>query len=246
MGTAGELIETWALRVAAAARHGVATLRDRDGIEVSVDGAHVWLRGTRADATTWQALAAVADSERFVVDAHGDCRAPGSRLPATTLPRGPWVRLRDWSRVAFATPALAGTLPAPVPLALERDTAVAEPSVLRCRLVALARWADDAADVRLRCLRFAANVAGDALVHGLPTPPLPGEPFVVSAGIAVPAGWRLANALPPALLAAKLALGDGDLAVLAIDGSCTILRSTRFVQLARSAVRATLAEVARG
>lgn len=246
MATADELIATWALRVATGSRRGIAALRDRDGIEVCEQGAHVWLRGARADASLWRALAAVPGGERFVVDAGGACRAPGSRLPTGQLPGGPWIELREASRVEFAMPALPGELPAPLSLAVVRGGALAEPSLLRCRLGALARWVDEAAEVRMNGLRFVASAQGEAFVHGLPMPPLPGAPFVVTDGIAVPAGCRLALELPPTLLSAKCRLADGDLLVVAVDGSGMLLPGVRFVALTRSAVRATMAVVARG
>lgn len=243
---AGGLIGAWALRVAREGSAHVAALRDRAGIETCTHAGQTWLRGACADRALWLLLAAVPGGERFVVDDAGRCRVPGRSLPTAQLPPGPWHPLRDRAAVALPVPALPAALPPRAALTIVRGGDVAAANGLRCALADLARWIDDAAEVRMRGLRFAANARGDAFVHGTPLPPLAGTPFVVAAGIALPAGHRFEPAVPPAIVAAHLALMPDDVALCSAHGAWVVLRAEHFVALTRSAVRTTTAELARG
>jgi hypothetical protein len=235
----------WALRVAARSSAQVASLRLQGGIDVHEGHDGLWLRGASASPQVWRELAAVPSAERFVVDGAGACRAVGQHLPAATLPTGPWQPLASWCTVALATTAAPAAVPLAVPLRAVRGGAETAANVLRTSLVALGAWADGAALVRLLPLRFAASPHGEVLVHGQPLPPLPGAVFVEAHGVALPAGCEFAARVPRELVAVRLQLQPGDLALCADTGAIELVRALAFVQLSRAAVRTTFAEVRR-
>jgi hypothetical protein len=240
------VLGAWAVRLPADAAAHAAGLRLVDGVRWCVDGSAIWLAGDRADAGLLRVLAALPGAERFLVDGHGRCRALGCHLPTARLPEGPWLPLRDRVVPALPTPALPAAVPVRCPLRVVRGGLPATANVLWTSLVALQAWVGTAPVVWLRTLRFAAARGDRALLHGPALPPLPGPVAVEQDGVAVPAGHRLEPDCPRPLVAAVLRLQPLDLASFAVDGGCTIIRADAFVVLSRSAVRKTLAQVARG
>lgn len=236
----------WAARLPGSARERLAALRQCDGLQVQEVAADIWVRGVDATPALQVLLQALPGAERFVVDEKGLCRLPGLHLPAAQLPAGPWQELRDFVGIVLPKAALAAARPDPMVLTLARCTTPEVPSVLQTTLRALLRWVDAAAAVRMRGLRFAAASDGRVLVHGQPLPPLAGNVFVEAQGLVVPAGHAIVPPCSASLVAARLGLDVGDLALFAVDGSCVRVRASDFVALTRAAVRITAAEVARG
>lgn len=201
----------------------------------------VWLRGETLDPDLDRRLRATGGA-RFVVDPDGALRAPGRRLPAGRLPRGPWRPLA----ALLAPTAPAASAPAPAARAGLRlvrggSAPADEPGALLVATATLVAWALGAPQVRLAPLEVAARAdAGEALVRGRPLPPLPGTRLVVRDGVAVPAGLTLAPALDPPALEALLDLAPGDLGVLAGEGDDPTLErvpAAAFAPLTRALAR---------
>jgi hypothetical protein len=110
--------------------------------------------------------------------------------------------------------------------------------VLVTTLQAFAAYAEGAPAVRLDRLRFAAD-GERALLWGDPLPPLPGDRYAECAGVAAPCGYAWRPAVDAGSLAGALGLADGDLALLATDGTWQRVPATSFVRARRSAVRFT-------
>jgi len=81
-------------------------------------------------------------------------------------------------------------------------------------------------------------------VRGKPLPPLPGQRFVVSAGVAIPAGWRLepdvdSQTARQTLCREKPGLNEGDLAIFFPDDAWEHVLGDSFVKADRSAILLT-------
>lgn len=231
----------WAARLPRTAASWLVGLRDHPDVEVLVLTDAIWLRAQRRDDDLDRAVAAIPDAERFGVDEDGDCRLPQRHIPVAHVPGGSWTNLRELCVPEAPRAALPAEAPAAAALRLERGGDASGANVLIVRFAALARWVSTAAAVRCRPLRFAADARGNALVHGAPVAPLPGAAAFEQHGVAVPLGWRLQPQLPPQLVATRLRLRAGDLALFDDRRRCTLVRDEQFAAVTRGAIQATAA-----
>ena len=240
------IVGAWALRLPARMLAGAVGLRIVDGVRGCTDGEWVWFAGDGADPEMLRALVSIPAAELFSVDANGTCRVLGKRLPVATLPDGPWNPLRAWLEVELRPPALPAESPERSVLRVVRGGDERPANVLSTTLRRLHDWIGEAAEVRTSVLRFAADARGVAIVHGTPLPPLRGDVWCETDGVALPAGHRFHPDRPAPLVRAMLRLEPGDLASFDTIGRCSIVRARSFVGLSRAAVRATLREIDRG
>jgi hypothetical protein len=194
----------------------------------------IWLRGPVE--ANWAALPAL---ERYRQDAAGRLIPEGRRVPVRGLPAGNWQALTDFLRVRPAAAALPAQHVAPVAWTLVQAETYQPAGLLVLPFETLAPWALRTAAVRLRGLRFALAEDGRACVRGELLPALPGDGWSVDGSIATPAGWTLPKGLTPALVAAALRLAPGELALVKQDATAERLPAEAFVEMTRSAIRAT-------
>lgn len=233
----------WAVRIPLPHAWSAGGLRLRAGVlACEMDGA-LWLRGEFLSDELELELRKLPGGERYNVSAApgGRTLTPrGARVPAGTLPAGPWAPLAEWLAPAAQPAALAGQVGQLASLRLQRTGREETASALVTSLAEWTGYACDAPVVRLRPLRFAACGDGRTLVHGTPLPPIAGRRYVERGGVAVPSGFVLAPALDPASLRALLGVGRGALALFDEDGSYERISADDFVAASRAAARATL------
>lgn len=227
----------WAVRLEAADANYAAALRTVPQLLAFADEHALWVRGPTLDEPLELRLRSLPGAQRFDVDAANRLTLIGQRIPSGTLPAGDWRPLRDWFAVELPGAALAGVTDERMPLELVRGGNPAEPTLLRLDLDAWREYAIEAPQVRLERWTFAVSESRAALVRGTPLPPLPGERFVESAGIAVPAGWTWTPAVEASVVRDVFGLTAGDVALWNAHGSWERLRAEDFVKATRSAVR---------
>ncbi len=198
---------------------------------------HVWVRGP--GGPEWERLPALT---RFTVDKANRLVPVGRSLPTARLPEGPWQPLAEFMRVRPAAAALPAMHVAPVAWTLVPAVEFRPPDLMVLPFEALTRWGLTAPAVRLQPLRFALADDGRACVMGCLLPPLPGAAWCLLERIATPAGWSFPQGITPALVASSMKLGPGEIAMLHPDGSAERLPAEAFVELSRSALRATSAD----
>lgn len=217
-------------------------LRVTTGLEVAETGDALWLRAPAGVEGIDRLLLAI-DGERFQTR-DGDLLVPcGKRMPSERLPRLRWQPLAEWSTIALPVAALPGQPSRRVRLQLVRGGDARRPSGL---ITGCDRWlayASTAAEVRLKPLAFALSQDRRVFVLGWPLPPVPGQPYVVDAGIATPCGWSLSPNVGSDAIRKLLSLDEGDVALFAADGSFERIAAEHFVKAGRGAARAW-AEVA--
>jgi hypothetical protein len=99
-------------------------------------------------------------------------------------------------------------------------------------------FAETAPAIRLAGLRFARTDAGRVHVTGKPLPSLPGARYVVSDGIATPAGFTWAPRVTSATIRAALRLAEGETLVFFREGACLRIPARAWMSASRAAVRA--------
>lgn len=217
-----------------------AGLRLLPGINASVVGGDLWLRGDKTSDELERALLRLAPAGRFAVLRDGalvprGCQLPDGYLPANAV----WAPLGEFVRPRVDSAALPGLPAARVSIALIRSNNERGARVLVASLQTFAEYADGAPAIRLERLRFAADQTC-AVIWGEPLPPLPGELYAEEAGIAAPCGFAWRPAVDAPSLRRVLGLADGDLALLARDGTWQHVPAVAFVRARRSAVRLTV------
>jgi len=237
----------WALALDAEHVTALAPLRREPGLEAALVAGQLWVRGQMASDSLALRLRQLPAIARYAVQPDEGLLAEGALVPQGFLPPGKWLPLEHWLPVIAPAVAAGHVTPfEPVALRLVRDTSLRQPNLL---LTALATWSDYAAiapQCRLQHWSFAANQQGEALVRGLPLPPLPGRQLVETEGIAVEAGWTWFPAVEAAVLRRKYQLSSGDLLLIqpgpGLQAVTDVIPAVAFVKATRSAVRLTAAE----
>jgi hypothetical protein len=239
MAVAESVTSTWVICIARGDASALATLRLTNGIEIAEATSDIWLRGQRADETLDAKLAALPGRERYELLPGNQLRLQGHRVPSARLPNLQWRPLGDWLRIELPVAALPANEPTPIPLRLVRSADERTPELLLTSLAEFTRFSAQAAQIRLGRLQFAASADGRVLVRGTPLPPLPGQRFVLSNGVAVPAGFAWQPAVSAEVLARRFGVSGDGLVLWNDDGTITRFHVEQFVSATRSAVRAT-------
>jgi hypothetical protein len=186
--------------------------------------------------------------ERYVVQSDQALLAQGALVPRGYLPQGKWLPLQHWLPVVapqllFLEYRGEGAKDTSVVLTLIRDQTLREPNLLLTPQVAWSEYAASAPLIRLQRWSFAANDRREALIRGLPLPPLPGQRLVESAGVAVEAGWTWSPPVDAAVIRRKQRASSDDLLLLRAGPDAQavveVVPAASFVKASRSAVRLT-------
>lgn len=223
----------WAVRIPRADVSSCLWLRRLPDVEVREEGSILWFRGTAAQ----DRLRLAPCIDRFSVLEDGRLVREGERLPGSRLPSDGWTSFAGWVEVKFPRASLPGTPERRVEMRLVSGGSECEPNALMGSIEAWAAYADSAPQVRLDALRFAMDASGRVIIAGRPLPPLVGERFVETDGIAVPCGLEWRPAVDAATLRKVLGLGPGDWAIFDREAACEIVKRGSFVPASRSAVR---------
>jgi len=234
----------WVICVAREDGGALAPLRLVRGIEVAEKDLLVWIRGSGNDEKIERLLRSLPAVARYELSSGNRLRNIELRIPSETLPALDWQPLNKWLRVQMSSSSLShfshddkgfGTVHV-------RIVRSAEERPIDLLVTNLAEWREfalNAAEIRLRHLRFAADATGDVVVRGKPLPPLPGRQFVLHGNIAVQAGFAWEPAVSAEVLSRRLGLGADVLALLWEDGTFSRIEAEQFVPATRSAVRET-------
>lgn len=207
------------------------TLPRREACE---GGGRIWVRGP--EGSDWAKIPALA---RFSEDEAGRLVPIGRRIPTIRMPAGPWQPLSEFLRVRPPAAALPALHVAPIAWAPEPRAAFRDAGLMILPFETFFHWGLSAAAVRLNRLRFAVSDDARACIVGQPLPPLAGENWCEENGVATPAGYALPKGVSAPLVAAKMKLAPGEIALLHLDGSSERLPTEGFLEVTRSALRAT-------
>ena len=235
---------TWALQLDLAMWRAAATLRLRDPIRGGCTLHAIWLTGDELTEELELELRKLG-GRRFTLSPRGELTLPGERSPSGVLPQLDWVPLREFIAPISQTSALPGKAPEPTALSLVHGGDVREANVLLAAGSTWAAYAVGAPMIRLKPLTFAANATSTVLIRGTPLPPISGRRFVEEAGIAIPCGLRWEPRVSPRIIASRLHLSPGDLALFETADHCELIGANSFVVASRSAVRLSMREGAR-
>ncbi len=235
----------WAIRLASNSidfndqtQEALGRLRLLPAVEVLIEADGIWLQGSELNEQTSNLLRSLTEAERYLVLSGDQLARWGETIPRASLPAGTWQPITNWLAVSLPTAAFAPRVEASIPLQLVRSSNPAEANLLRTTWAAWRDYATTTAQFRLNQLSFAASEA-EALVRGVPVPAIPGQRFVESAGIAMPAGWKSDPELDAKSTRELLKLTEGTIALFREDGSFESIPDQVFVRATRSAVRMT-------
>lgn len=217
----------------------VSPLRLVAGVEVlATEGHEVWLRGTSLGLRTHNTLRSVLGCRLYRPHGDGQLFPLGHTVPLGYEPQGTWTSLRLWLTTTLPKSRMAVRAVDSVPLSLVRSGNFQPAALLSVARSDWLAYASTAPLARLERLVFATS-ANRTVVMGHPLPPLPGEFYWIRHGIAAPVGMRWAPAIDAAVLGELFGLGEGDIALLLLNGGSSVIRSDQFVGATRSAVRLT-------
>lgn len=227
----------WFAFLAPSALPAFGDLRNHEGMEVAQADGFIILR-TKSEF-------ALAEFRKRPCDVYLPSAGGLSKLDEN-VPRRPalpenlaWLPLRDWWQLRNSSSGFVVGTDDLVVLDLVRATAPTICTALLTHLEELTRFAHDAPELRLAGLKFAVATDGLAWVEGGNLPPLPGQRFTLSEGIACPNGFRWAPKIPAASLRKLLGIDASSRVILAADGSWESIQSSELLPATRSNIRAS-------
>lgn len=237
MAASESVMRPWAASLRSETVANLAPLRLQPGLEVCRDGELVWLRGPHLSAELELELRKVPGLRRFTVEAGGLLREVGHRVPRDLLPKAEWNSLAKALTIQLPTVERRETTSGRTPIRLVASAQERPAAFLLTNWSDWKAYAATASLLRLKPLRYAASTSGLILVAGHPLPPLPGQHFAESDGIAVPVGYRWSPAVDPGVVRGSLGCGVGTIAVLHGDGTYWKIPAEQWVAATRSGVR---------
>ena len=227
-----------------------AGLRRFPRLTAGFTSAEVWLRGPILEGVVPEELRhellKIPDTSIFLLC--GDSLQPeGRRLMYGPVPDLEWVSIQQAFTVVMPPTVLPATLATENPTTVEMRP---EPSSIERQsnlmVVDQERWlayAVSCPEVRLAHLTFSHNpVAGRIMARGTPLPPIPGQLYHETGGVALPCGFQLPEPVDAETVNCLVGAADGDLVLMAADGSCEVVPASCFTIASRSAARLTIGE----
>jgi len=198
----------------------------------------LWLRGPQLTRELQMVLFQVPNLRLYERDAEDRLYPPGRRVPCGELPAVTWSPLHEMLTLQVQTAALPGDRPEPLPLRLLRGGEETPAEVLVSSFGPWRSYIVNAPQVRLRPLRWALAQDGSAVLQGSPLPQLPGRRYCLHAErVAVPLGFTWDPPVDAEVLVRLFRLRDGDLALLAEDGSWHKVLAEDFRAATRASIR---------
>jgi len=214
-------------------------LRHLPGAQIAEHRDEIWLRGAMEDGRPPVALSRLPLREIYWWVEDRALAPLDSKVPVRKFPAGlVWKSLSESFQPQVETRSLPAELELDLPrIRLIRGGPMTEPNLVKLPFASLAKWAIAAAEIRLQPLTFACSEDGEALVRGLPLPPVQGARYFEADGVAAPAGWQWDPPIPAKALAGALQLWPNDLALLDAEGTIERIPASHFVPLTRAAIR---------
>lgn len=233
----------WAARIPLAQSDSLGLLRRISSLQAGATEAAFWIRGPQSEDAVAR-VRMIPHAQLFHLDEDGGLRPWDRLLKSGTLPDIEFRPLREQTQPQVPAAGWPSARVSRISLTLVRSADSRPASILQTSLSAWTDWALSAPRVRLRRWTFAAADNDRALVRGTPIPPLPGQQYWESDGVAIPVGWQCSPNISGAVLTAVVAPEPGGLVLLAADGSAVAIPASAFVAATRSALRTTQNRVA--
>ena len=227
------------MRLAHAQASALARLRLHPGIEVTETHNAIWVRSRLLPQGFAEILRGIPAEARYEWKGGDTLKLAHSRIPSDKLPSANWVSLSKWLEVSLDLAQGSPSLPARVTLQLRRDVNEREPNLLLMPWVEWRLYAKAAPAIRLSRWTFAVNEAREALIRGLPLPPLAGPRWVESQGIATPAGYSWFPQVSAEVARRVLGAAPDCLVVWHLDNTVSLVRSELFIEATRPNLAAT-------
>lgn len=229
----------WAAEIEKRFARELGQLRLVPSVESAETEESYWLRGSSQIEEAQLVLSTIPHVRIYHIEAGDGLRPVGLRLVAKPLPTMTFLPLSKTVAVELPRAAYPVSRMASVPVSLVRSDQEQRSMLLETTLEVWSAYASSAPQVRLNCWAFAVTSEGRVLVRGEPLPPLRGQRYWMSDGVAIPIGWTCHPVIAGPVLAKVLDGRGGDLILLNVDGSMESIPADSFVRATRSAVRST-------
>lgn len=231
-------MNSWAIQLPRNELNAAAALRTH-AIEVCVNDAHAWLRGTDLPDALREALRVLPALGRYDVDTSSQLFPWGGMVPVGRIPDGPWTPIGEAILLRIPPALLPGSEVFGTVLHLIRSCDEQPANMLIANAFEFLQFVEKAAHVRLQGLSFALS-AEHVLIRGECLPPLRGTHYTERNSLAVPCGYALEPIDDGAVIRAALRLPEQSVAVFFTDQSYALIEGTAFVPATRSNVRESI------
>lgn len=228
------------LVLAAAEAASLGQVRAIPGLKVGVQGNRIWLRGIPAMEDVDLRIQQLPALERYELKGDEQLFRMGKSTPIAYLPRLEWQEIRSYLALELPVAAFAGRSMEVLDVGLVPSGREENPVAMTCALAHLQAWAEAAAEARIRALRMACDLDGQAWVMGHPLPSIPGTTYWSCQGLLLPGGWELEHPILAPVLVAQMNPAKDSLVVVqgrGIDTECTCIPLDFFVAATRSGIR---------
>lgn len=216
------------------------------GLTAAIDKDELWLRGIPYPEKTDPLIQQLPALHTWLLNDQAQLFPIGKLTPVATLKQLHWISLAELLPVTLPVSGMPALPPMPEPLQLARSAESQSGNVLLTTFDTWQQYANTASAARLRQLSFAVSADGQALIMGLPLPPIPGQEYVLQQQLLLPAGYCFTPPGIASIVSQQLNPAQTDFLLFRTNGIWERIPTTAFVKADRSAVRLTQKELAHG
>ena len=209
---------SWAANVDKSQSEQLATLRLEPDVEAGAADGTYWLRGPASDAVLHR-VQMIPYVKLFHLDPENALRPWNRHLAVGVMPNIRFEPISKMIQPVLPTAGWPNVDIERIPLSLERSGQMLPASILMTSKDIWREYAVSAPAIRLRRWTFAVSDDHRVIIRGHPIPPLPGQQFRETDGVAIPVGWECSPALEGSTLSAVVEAEPGGLVLLSTDGT---------------------------
>lgn len=236
-------MKEWIFQLSKDDYKSLATVRCVPGLQVAMEENKIWLRGINATSVPDPTLLKLPLRKTLLLDEHEHLFPTGSVTPIDKLPATNWQPVAEFITVEPPVSSLPGKTKEKISIQLKASYEERQGIALLTSLSAWKAFAENAAEVRLRALRFAVSENEEVFIIGTPLPPLPGHEYWRNENLLLPSGYDFEIPVMAKLISLKLMAEKDDVIIFDPAGNWQRIQTSYFIPTTRSSIRLTKVKV---
>lgn len=232
-------LSTLILHISKKYLHQLGNIRNIPNCWAAAEEDLLWLKFELEAGVIPLAVEQLPAKARYWVDEEGRLFPMQGLTPVAKIPALDWSPIATFIPLELPIAALPAEVTERVSIRLIRSKEVKKANFL---LLPWKRWKEyalAASNIRLKPLTFAVSEQGEAVVHGKPLPPLPGQLFWQTEQVLLPAGWDFEYPIIAEILANTHTRKKNTLLLYQAEKLEELPAQEGFIQASRSAIRKT-------
>lgn len=235
-------MKEWVFQLSKDDYESLGPVRCMQGLQAALEENKIWLRGITASVAPDVNLLKLPLKKTFLLDEQDNLFLTGAVTPIDKLHSLKWQPIALFLKVEAPVSSLPGKSNDKINIQLKLSYEEQPGVALLTSLSIWKAYAEKAAEIRLKAIRFAVSENEEVLILGSPLPALPGKEYWSNENLLLPCGYDFEIAVIGKLISQKLQTGNDDIILFDATGNWQRIPASHFVPGTRSAVRLTQAK----